>query len=159
LLWLVITSGIFTAAVIYDPDLLKPLMHAGISLNKFSSIPVLGDAIRAANTPQITVQELKYLIDNKDRSFVLVDVRSLEEYEYTHIPGAIFVPVTDIEDGMGIQKIKSLIEGHKLITYCSAGKRSNKALELLKNAGIEGKNVKGGIHKWREKVDPSLPEL
>jgi adenylyltransferase/sulfurtransferase len=159
LLWFIIISGILMVVIIYNPDLLKPLIQSGVPLTNFSGIPVLGDAIRAANTPQITVQELKKLIDDKDQSFVLVDVRSLEEYEYTHIPGAIFVPLTDIEQGTGITKIKSLISGHKLITYCSVGKRSNKALELLKNAGIDGTNVKGGIHKWRENVDPSMPEL
>lgn len=154
-IWLIISGGILIAVVLYNPEIIKPLINAGIPLSKLSGIPILGDAVRAANTPQITVQELQQLIDNQDSSFVLVDVRSLEEYEYTHIPGAIFVSLTDIEKGAGIEKIKSLIPGKRLITYCAVGKRSNKALELLKNAGINGTNVKGGIYEWREKIDPS----
>ncbi|MBD2293498.1 hypothetical protein H6G06_08345 [Anabaena sphaerica FACHB-251] len=159
LLWLGITNGILMAVVIYNPHLLKPLIQAGIPLTNLCGIPVLGDAVRAANTPQITVQELRQLIDNKDPKLLLIDVRSLEEYEYTHIPGAIFVPLTEIEQGRGINKIQALITGNRLITYCAVGKRSNKALELLKKAGIEGTNVKGGIHEWREKIDPSMPEI
>ncbi|NET69938.1 MAG: hypothetical protein F6K62_02480 [Sphaerospermopsis sp. SIO1G2] len=88
-----------------------------------------------------------------------MDVRSFVEYENTHIPGAIFIPLTDIEDGKGITKIKSIISNKKLITYCSVGIRSNKALELLKNAGVTGTNVQGGINQWREKIDPTMPKL
>lgn len=158
-MWLIITFGILLSIIIYNPNILKPLIQSRIPLNHLSGLPILGNAIRAANNPQITVQELKKLIDSKNPQILLIDVRSPEEYEYTHIPGAILVPLTDIEAGIGIKKIKALIPEHKLITYCSVGIRSNKALELLKAEGITGKNVQGGIHEWREKIDLSMPEL
>lgn len=37
------------------------------------------------------------------------------------------------------------------------GGRSTKALQILKEAGIEGINVKGGILAWSQEVDPSVP--
>ncbi|HLO88435.1 MAG TPA: rhodanese-like domain-containing protein [Nostocaceae cyanobacterium] len=149
---------IFLGSSIYNPDILKLLIQAGLPLNYLSGLPVLGDAIRAAEAPQISVQKLKQLIDNEDKNLLLIDVRSPEEYEYGSIPTAILVPLTDIEQGKGIDKIKSLIPGHKLVTYCSKGPRSNKALELLRKAGIEGANLQGGIYEWRAKIDPSMPE-
>ncbi|MBS3027242.1 MAG: hypothetical protein HCA25_09140 [Dolichospermum sp. DET50] len=159
LIWLIIIFGSLLSAMIYNSDILKPLMESGIPLNHLSGLPILGDKIRAASIPQITVQELQKLILSKNPQLLLIDVRTPAEYEYTHIPGAILVPLTDVEAGIGIINIKSLTPGHKLITYCSVGVRSNKALELLKSAGITGENVKGGIHEWRNKIDPSMPEL
>jgi rhodanese-related sulfurtransferase len=147
------------AGVNHNPYSLKFLIKAGLPLNSFSELPILGDAVRAAEAVQISVQELKKLIDSKVTDFVLVDVREQEEYETAHIPDAVLVPLTDIQKGVGITKIKSLIVGKKLITYCSVGKRSHRALELLRKTGIEGKNVSGGIEEWREKIDQSMPEV
>jgi adenylyltransferase/sulfurtransferase len=147
------------ALLIYNPDTLKILINAGLPLNSLSGLPVLGDAIRAAQAPQITVQELKKLIDTQDNSLLIVDVRTPEEYQYSHIQQAVNIPLLDIEQDQGIKQIKSLLTGRKLITYCSKGPRSNKAIELLKKAGVQGTNLQGGIYEWREKIDPSMPEL
>jgi len=38
------------------------------------------------------------------------------------------------------------------------GGRSAKALAILKQAGIDGTNVRGGIRAWSQEVDPSVPE-
>jgi rhodanese-related sulfurtransferase len=38
------------------------------------------------------------------------------------------------------------------------GGRSAKALGILKDAGIEGINLKGGITAWSEQIDPSVPK-
>jgi adenylyltransferase/sulfurtransferase len=42
---------------------------------------------------------------------------------------------------------------------CKGGVRSAKAIELLKDAGFEGRliNLKGGITAWSNDVDPSVP--
>ncbi|HLP88984.1 MAG TPA: rhodanese-like domain-containing protein [Nostocaceae cyanobacterium] len=146
-------------SIIYNPDILKIFINAGLPLHSLSDLPILGDAIRAAEAPQITVQEMKQLIDNQDKRLLLIDVRTPEEYEYSHIAKAINIPLSDIEQGRGIKQIKSLLPGRKLITYCSKGSRSNKVLELLRKKGIQGTNLKGGIDEWREKIDPSIPEL
>jgi adenylyltransferase/sulfurtransferase len=38
------------------------------------------------------------------------------------------------------------------------GGRSMKALGILKQAGIDGINVQGGINAWSEQIDPSIPK-
>ncbi|MEO0406045.1 MAG: rhodanese-like domain-containing protein, partial [Cyanobacteria bacterium P01_A01_bin.135] len=60
--------------------------------------------------------------------------------------------------GDGVAKVKELVNGHKVIAHCKMGGRSAKALAILKDAGIEGTNVKGGILAWSQEIDPSVPE-
>lgn len=116
------------------------------------------EAKRQMEMQEMTVQELKQLLDSGDKDFVLIDVRNPNEYEIAQIPGAVLVPLPDIEKGTGVEKVKELVNGHKLIAHCKMGGRSAKALGILKDAGIEGINVKGGITAWSREIDPSVPE-
>ncbi|MBW4647996.1 MAG: molybdopterin-synthase adenylyltransferase MoeB [Kastovskya adunca ATA6-11-RM4] len=118
------------------------------------------EAKRQMEMPEMTVQELKQLFDSGAKDVVLLDVRNPNEYEIAKIPGSVLVPLPDIENGTGIEKVKSLLNGngHRLIAHCKMGGRSAKALGILKEAGIEGTNVKGGIAAWSQQIDPSVPE-
>jgi adenylyltransferase/sulfurtransferase len=107
---------------------------------------------------EMTVQELKELLESGADDFVLLDVRNPNEYDIAKIPGSVLVPLPDIENGTGVEKVKELLNGHKLVAHCKMGGRSAKALGILKEAGIEGINVKGGITAWSREVDPSVPE-
>jgi adenylyltransferase/sulfurtransferase len=113
---------------------------------------------RQKEMQEMTVQELKQLLDSEAKDFVLLDVRNPNEYEIAKLPGSVLVPLPEIENGKGVEKVKELINGHKLIAHCKLGGRSAKALGILKEAGIEGINVKGGISAWSKEVDPSVPE-
>lgn len=144
-------------AVRYNSDLLRPMMQAGVPLAAASDWPVIGYAIQEASEPIMSVQELKQLIDSKDKNYLLVDVRTPEEHKLSHIPGSVLVPLLDIEQGKGIEDVKSQLKGRKLLAYCTSGKRSTRALLLLKQAGVKGTKVQGGIKAWTEKIDPSLP--
>jgi sulfur-carrier protein adenylyltransferase/sulfurtransferase len=108
--------------------------------------------------PEMTVVELKQLLDGGTDDFVLLDVRNPNEYEIARIPGSVLVPLPDIENGAGVDKVRDLVNGHKLVVHCKMGGRSAKALAILKDAGIAGTNVKGGILAWSREVDPSTPE-
>ena len=110
-----------------------------------------------AEIPEMTVQELKALMDSGAQDYVLVDVRNPNEYEIAKIPGAILVPLSEIENGPGVEKIRNLVNGHRLLVHCKMGGRSAKALGILKQAGIEGINIKGGINAWSQEIDPSVP--
>lgn len=106
----------------------------------------------------MTVSELKTLIDSGSDDFVLVDVRNPNEYDIGKIDGSTLVPLSEIENGDGVEKIKSMLDGKRLIAHCKLGGRSAKALSILKEAGIEGTNVKGGIAAWSEEIDASIPK-
>ncbi len=107
---------------------------------------------------EMTVQELKELLDSGADDFVLLDVRNPNEYEIAKLPGSVLVPLPEIENGTGVEKVKELLNGHRLVAHCKMGGRSAKALGILKEAGIEGINVKGGITAWSREIDPSVPE-
>ena len=68
------------------------------------------------------------------------------------------IPLSELEDGQGVEKVKELLNGHRLIAHCKLGGRSAKALNILKQAGIEGTNVKGGIIAWSQEIDSSIPQ-
>jgi sulfur-carrier protein adenylyltransferase/sulfurtransferase len=92
------------------------------------------------------------------KDFVLLDVRNPNEYDIARIPGSVLIPLPDIENGSAIAKVKELANGHRLIAHCKMGGRSAKALGILKESGIEGTNVKGGITAWSREVDSNVPE-
>jgi adenylyltransferase/sulfurtransferase len=93
-----------------------------------------------------------------DPTLLLIDVRNPHEYEIAHIPGSVLVPLSEIEDGSGVAKIRTLAVGKELWVHCKSGIRSAKALGLLSAQGVLGKNVKGGILAWSDQVDPTVPK-
>jgi molybdopterin/thiamine biosynthesis adenylyltransferase/rhodanese-related sulfurtransferase len=113
---------------------------------------------RQKEMQEMTVQELKQLFDKGAKDFVLLDVRNPSEYEIASIPGSVLLPLSEIENGEGVEKVKELLNGGRLIAHCKSGMRSAKALGILKEAGIDGTNVKGGILAWSKEIDSSVPE-
>lgn len=144
------------------PNPQRPVIEKLIDYEQFCGIPQAQaeEAKAKDELEEITVQDLKFLLDSHPHDYVLIDVRNPNEYEIANIPGAILIPLPDIENGEGVQKIKELVNvnGHRLIAHCKMGGRSAKALSILKEAGINGINVKGGILAWSQEVDPSVPQ-
>jgi len=142
------------------PNPVRPVIEKLIDYEQFCGITQAKaeEAKQQMEMAEITVKELKQLLDSSDRDFVLIDVRNPNEYDIAKIPGSVLVPLPEIENGSGMAKVKELLNGHRLIAHCKMGGRSAKALAILKQAGIEGTNVKGGIAAWSREVDPSVPE-
>ena len=142
------------------PNPERPVIEKLIDYEQFCGIPQAkaAEAEQQSAIPEMTATDLKTLIDSGDRDFVLVDVRNPHEYDIARIPGSVLVPLPDIEQGMGVEKVKELVNGHKLIAHCKMGGRSAKALGILKQAGVEGINLKGGITAWSDDVDASVPK-
>jgi adenylyltransferase/sulfurtransferase len=142
------------------PNPERPVIEKLIDYQEFCGIPQAAAAAAEASNmiPEMTVQELKQLLDSGKDDFVLLDVRNPNEYEIAKIDGSVLIPLPELEDGSGIEKVKELANGHRLIAHCKLGGRSAKALNILKQAGIEGTNVKGGITAWSQEVDPSIPQ-
>ena len=104
----------------------------------------------------ISVGELKTLLDSDGDDIVLLDVRMPQEAEIATIPGAVLVPLDQIENGTAIEQVRELTAGKRLYAHCKLGGRSAKALIALKLEGIEGTNVSGGIDAWSQEIDPSV---
>ncbi|MBT9310905.1 molybdopterin-synthase adenylyltransferase MoeB [Leptothoe kymatousa] len=142
------------------PNPVRPVIEELIDYEEFCGIPdaQAAEAEQQAAMTEMNVTDLKTLIDSGSDDFVLLDVRNPNEYEIAKIPGAVLVPLSEIENGAGVEKVRELVNGHKLIAHCKMGGRSAKALAILKDAGIEGTNVTGGILAWSREVDPSVPQ-
>ncbi|MBD2020857.1 molybdopterin-synthase adenylyltransferase MoeB [Leptolyngbya sp. FACHB-36] len=142
------------------PNPVRPVIEKLIDYEMFCGIPQAkaAEAAAQAEIQEMTVKELKQLLDSGADDYVLLDVRNPHEYDIAKIPGSVLVPLPDIESGSGVAKVKELLNGHKLVAHCKMGGRSAKALGILKEAGINGINVKGGITAWSREVDPSVPE-
>jgi sulfur-carrier protein adenylyltransferase/sulfurtransferase len=142
------------------PNPIRPVIEKLIDYEQFCGIPQAKaeEAKQQMEISEMTVKELKELLDSGAKDFVLVDVRNPNEYEIAKIPGSVLIPLPDIENGDGVAKVKEVLNGHRLIAHCKMGGRSAKALAILKEAGIEGTNVKGGINAWSQEIDPSVPQ-
>lgn len=143
------------------PNPERPVIEKLIDYQEFCGIPQAkaAEEAAAAQTSEMTVTELKQLLDSGAQDFLLLDVRNPNEYEIAQIPGAVLVPLPDIENGDGVAKVEEMLNGHRLVVHCKSGMRSAKALSILKEkANIEGTNVKGGILAWSREVDSSVPE-
>lgn len=143
------------------PNPVRPVIETLIDYEEFCGIPQAKamEAQQQADLQEITVTELKQLLDSDADDYVLIDVRNPNEYEIAQIPGAVLIPLPDIENGDGVSRVKDLLNGHRLIAHCKMGGRSAKALAILnERAGISGTNVKGGIAAWSREVDATVPQ-
>ena len=142
------------------PNPIRPVIEKLIDYEQFCGIPQAKaqEAAEQQKMTEMTVVELKALLDSNANDYILIDVRNPNEYQIAKIPNSVLIPLPDIENGSAIPKIKELVNGYRLIAHCKMGGRSAKALAILKEAGIEGINVKGGISAWSREVDSTVPE-
>lgn len=83
----------------------------------------------------------------------IIDVREPYEWQIGHIPGARLVPLDRIAE-----EIPRLDKRRETILYCKVGGRSMKAAQQLANAGVtDVRNLAGGILRWIDEVDPTMP--
>jgi rhodanese-related sulfurtransferase len=99
--------------------------------------------------------EVKAVLDkDKKGEFLLLDVRQPEEYEAGHIPGAMLIPLGELE-----ARQEELERDKKIITYCRSGRRSMAAAIALCGLGFKHiHNMEGGILNWRYETISGMPE-
>ena len=98
---------------------------------------------------QITAEEAKKIMDSGEEHIVL-DTREQDEYDEGHIPGAILIPYTEIEN----KAEEMLPDKDKLIlVYCRSGRRSKIAAEALSKLGYTNVKEFGGIIDWPYEVE------
>ena len=100
---------------------------------------------------EVTVQELKQKIDNKE-DFQLIDVRESFEYETSNLDGE------NIPLGGILIEADKVSKDKPVIVQCRSGKRSAAAvMQLEAQYGYENLyNLKGGILAWQEAFDPNM---
>ena len=94
---------------------------------------------------QITPAEAKALMDSEE-GYIILDVRTPEEFAERHIEGAILIP--DYEIG---EKAESILTDKEqlILVYCRSGRRSKNAANELATLGYTNIKEFGGINDWK----------
>ncbi len=96
---------------------------------------------------------LEELLKRMERGeVVLLDVRPQDEYETGHIPGAISIPMEDLENHLA-----SLPTDKEIVAYCRGPYclMSAQAVEILKNKGIQASRLEEGVIEWKRYMEHS----
>lgn len=84
----------------------------------------------------------------QSKSKLLIDVREPAEYKSGFIPGAVNIPLSQLE-----QRISDIPKDRDLLLYCRSGMRSkNAARILLKHGYTRLVNLQGGVSSWSGKL-------
>ena len=94
---------------------------------------------------QITADEALSVMEDEE-DYIILDVRTLEEFAERHIPGAICIP----NEMIGKDDIAELPDKDQLIlVYCRSGNRSKQAAQKLFDMGYTNIYEFGGIIDWK----------
>lgn len=140
----VIATCIYAKLTVFDLENLD-LVYAP----PFSSAkdPVIMAGMTASNilrgeVKNILPDRVYALLNNNE--YLILDVRTPDEYEFGHIQGAVNIPVDELRG-----RINELPNNKKIIAYCGVGFRSYHACLILKANGFECFNMSGGWTSWR----------
>ncbi len=101
----------------------------------------------------LTPRELKALIDAKDGGPFLLDVREHWEFEHCHIDGSVLIPMGQIQ-----YHLDELADDRPIAVICHHGIRSRHIAIYLQSQGFgDVINLAGGVARWADDIDPSMP--
>lgn len=104
--------------------------------------------------PEITVQELKEMIDEGKEPFLL-DVREPAEHAAVHLESTL-VPLGELP--LRVDEIEPHRDEELVVVYCRSGARSARAVQFLHAHGFTNvRNLKGGLLAWKREIDPLMP--
>lgn len=135
-----------------DEDLEQVLAHlartgfnqiAGYLAGGMTAWADAGLALQAL--PQLHVETLAARLPDR----VVLDVRSPQEWEQGHVPGAQHIFLGDLE-----QRMSSLDRSRPVAVYCDSGYRASIAASLLQARGFEVSNVPGSWQAWQARKLP-----
>jgi sulfur-carrier protein adenylyltransferase/sulfurtransferase len=128
-------------------------IKALIDYQQFCGVPqAAAEAQRDGAVPEITPRELAERLRAGDVD--LIDVREPHEWEIGNIPGARLIPL-----GTFPEALQSFDGKRDIVVHCRSGIRSAKAVRQLQAAGIRRAwNLAGGILRWSDDVDPTVPK-
>lgn len=98
---------------------------------------------------RITAKEAKEMMES-ETGYVILDVRTQEEYDEGHVPGSVLIPDYEIKD-RAQEQLKD--KEQMIFVYCRSGRRSKNAAEELAGMGYENIWEFGGILDWPYEIE------
>lgn len=129
--------------------LLAAIICFGMAAIKFCTARMKPNSAPAVPQPSnkdtgvLTAEEAKQRMEENSEAIVL-DVRTQEEFDQGHIPGAVCLPNEFIAADMPFPFGKDT----ELLLYCRSGRRSAEAAEKLRELGFSNVFDFGGILDW-----------
>ena len=97
---------------------------------------------------QISMEDAKVIMD-EEKGYIILDVRTPDEFAEKHIPNAINIP----NETIGTEEIAELPDKEqKILVYCRSGNRSKQAAEKLVKLGYTNVVEIGGINDWTGEI-------
>jgi phage shock protein E len=128
-----------------NPCLLALMMFctALFSTALFSTSIHAAEPIEHTKVPLETVKK-----EVQEKKAVLVDVREKREWDRGHIEGAVFLPLSDLQQGIAPEKLARLLPKDKIIyAHCARGGRCVIAASLLQKNGYQIRPLKPGYNQ------------
>ena len=105
----------------------------------------------AQDTTGLCIQQARFEKLMKKKNTYMLDVRTPEEYRSGFIGNAVNYNVMD--SLAFVNTISSLDKSKKYLLYCKSGRRSGKALVMMKNMGFRKVyHLKGGVTEWKGEI-------
>ncbi len=130
---------------------LRWLAYLGVLI--LAGADVMAGPASASHVRQLSVQEVKGALDKapslREKGFILVDVRSVEEHDTGAIPGTD----ANIEFREMAKRHKEIGAGpdDHIVVYCQSGKRGNIAADTLTELGYRNVyNIRGSVNAWMQ---------
>lgn len=99
---------------------------------------------------ELTPAQVAALLPAVQRGEVaLIDCREDDEWRFNRIDGARLVPLSRFAEAAP--------PDIPAIVYCHHGMRSLRAADYWRRRGVEAWSMSGGIHRWSEEIDPTVP--
>lgn len=104
-------------------------------------------AVQANGLPapgRISPDNYQNLFVQKKAQYLLIDVRTPEEFASGFIAGAVNIPVEELS-----QRLSEVPQDEAVVVYCHSGNRSHQAAQILEGAGYSQVYDLGGISQWQ----------
>lgn len=125
-------------------------MKTLVSTLLFCSVLLISTFCNAGTTPQLSQEQLLQL--QQDAHISIIDVRSIEEFNDGHIPGAINIPHNQIQEHL--EQLLPLKE-QQVVVYCRSGRRAALAEKAMMELGLKDvHHLEGDWLLWQEKSRP-----
>lgn len=107
---------------------------------------------------EITPRETKALLSTAGSGVILLDCRRPEEWAAGRIPGAVHIPMDQVDRRADELEDDEGGRGHPIAVYCHTGRRSLRVASMLRAMGFaKASSVAGGIDLWSVDLDSSIP--
>lgn len=121
----------------------------GIFLKNRNSKEDNKNTVKDANIQYVSMNDIEKIM-NENENYIILDVRTIEEYNDGHIPNAICIPNETIDENV-VNKLPN--KEQLILIYCRSGNRSKQATIKLKDLGYLNLIEFGGIIDWPGEIE------